>query len=303
MGINQDSVEFLRFARSVGVSFESTATIGRQSWFAKPEQVRKALVAFGEQISLGEAQHLVEGGGGFADLLFGRLGAREVAAVDMSDFEGATILHDMNLPIEESLNDRFTCVFDGGALEHVFNFPTAIENCMKMVRPGGHLLAIVVLNNQVGHGFYQFSPELYFRVLSPANGFEVAHLFIRDEGLRGSWIRVTDPVVLGRRTSVSTTGEAVLCVIAKRIGDARINETPQQSDYDSRWQAHDSKVDYRATASTRAERIRQSIYRALGERIAPRVRSLRISIGTAASTPGMVRIDLPKLAKQPFGES
>jgi len=57
-------------------------------------------------------------------------------------------------------------VIDGGTLEHVFNFPVAIKNAMQMVRAGGRLSLSPPANNYFGHGFYQFSPELFYRVLS-----------------------------------------------------------------------------------------------------------------------------------------
>jgi 2-polyprenyl-3-methyl-5-hydroxy-6-metoxy-1,4-benzoquinol methylase len=57
-------------------------------------------------------------------------------------------------------------VFDGGTLEHIFDYPTAIKNCMKMVKPGGHLLLTTPANNWFGHGFYQFSPELFYSFVS-----------------------------------------------------------------------------------------------------------------------------------------
>src|SRR5438477_418150 len=79
--------------------------------------------------------------------------------------------HDMNEPIPDKFKETYTAVLDGGSLEHVFNFPVAIKNCMEMVKVGGHYLAITPANNFFGHGFYQFSPELYFTVLSKENGF------------------------------------------------------------------------------------------------------------------------------------
>ena len=64
-------------------------------------------------------------------------------------------------------------VVDGGTLEHVFDYPTALRNAMRMVRVGGHLILNAPVNNFPGHGFYQISPELFFRVLSPQFGFRV----------------------------------------------------------------------------------------------------------------------------------
>src|SRR5574341_140267 len=49
------------------------------------------------------------------------LGAETVQAMDVSDHEGAQIIHDLNRPIPPSLRGRFDMVLDGGTLEHVFD--------------------------------------------------------------------------------------------------------------------------------------------------------------------------------------
>ena len=62
---------------------------------------------------------------------------------------------------------QFDVVYDGGTLEHVFNFPVALRNAMELLRPGGRLFTIhTCANNLCGHGFYQFSRELFYRTLS-----------------------------------------------------------------------------------------------------------------------------------------
>jgi 2-polyprenyl-3-methyl-5-hydroxy-6-metoxy-1,4-benzoquinol methylase len=65
----------------------------------------------------------------------------------------------MNLPISETLRQRYSVVYDGGKLEHVFNQPQALKNCMEMVRVGGYFLQTNTANKFMGHGFWQFSPE------------------------------------------------------------------------------------------------------------------------------------------------
>lgn len=94
------------------------------------------------------------------------LGAGNVSSCDFSGYEKATLIHDLNVPIGPEWHERFDMVIDGGTLEHVFNFPVAIANCMNLVKTGGHLLLFSPSNNMCGHGFYQFSPELFFRVLA-----------------------------------------------------------------------------------------------------------------------------------------
>jgi hypothetical protein len=46
-----------------------------------------------------------------------------------------------------------------------FNFPVALANAMKMAKIGGHFAARTPANNQCGHGFYQFSPGLFYRII------------------------------------------------------------------------------------------------------------------------------------------
>jgi 2-polyprenyl-3-methyl-5-hydroxy-6-metoxy-1,4-benzoquinol methylase len=93
----------------------------------------------------------------------------------------ASIIHDLNKPVPKELEERFDVVLDGG-LEHVFDFPQAIENAMRMTKIGGHLILETPANNLCGNGFYQFSPELFFRVLDSGNGFELERLYLASKG-------------------------------------------------------------------------------------------------------------------------
>src|SRR5262245_58444774 len=45
----------------------------------------------------------------------------EVLAVDVSDFEGAEIVHDMSTPLAQDLEDKFDFVFDGSSLDNIFD--------------------------------------------------------------------------------------------------------------------------------------------------------------------------------------
>jgi len=62
---------------------------------------------------------------GYAEPFLKSLGAREVDSIDASDYESATIIHDMNLPVADQHKTAFDVVLDGGSLEHIFNFPIA----------------------------------------------------------------------------------------------------------------------------------------------------------------------------------
>lgn len=187
-------------------------------------------------------QHILNDANQFADLLFQRLGAQVVDSMDHSSFEGATIIHDMNQPIPEELKQRYSLVFDGGTLEHVFNFPQAIQNCMEMVEIGGHFLAVTPCNNMMGHGFYQFSPETFFRIFCEDNGFIVEAMYLNESWGARPWFRVSDPDKLQRRVGCVTGGATNLYVRARKLKVVPIFSTmPYQSDYSNLWNKQPSR--------------------------------------------------------------
>jgi hypothetical protein len=142
----------------------------------------------------------------------------------------------LNLPIPEALKNRYTVVFDGGTLEHVFDFPTAMRNAMEMVEIGGHFLGITPTNNYMGHGFYQFSPELFYRVLSADNGFEIKEMIAVEQRPGARWKSVKDPELIKRRVTLVNRTPTLLIVLAQRIELRPIFAvTPQQSDFVSAW--------------------------------------------------------------------
>ena len=175
--------------------------------------------------------------------MFELFGAKQVASLDASDYEHARYIHDLNTPLPDHLREKFSVVFDGGTLEHIFNIPQALKNCMEMVRIGGHFIQLTVANNYMGHGFWQFSPELIYRVFSSENGFKVIAvllhepIIIRSAGTSfGNWYMVIDPAECQSRVELTNDKPNSYCTIAQRIsGSAIFANPPQQSDYVAVW--------------------------------------------------------------------
>jgi hypothetical protein len=92
---------------------------------------------------------------------FERLGAQKVESLDVSSYEGATIVHDLNEPVPPKHSGRYTLVYDGGTMEHVFNVPTLLQNVHTLLSDTGTILHDSPMNGWVDHGFYQFSPTFY----------------------------------------------------------------------------------------------------------------------------------------------
>ncbi len=213
MGLDSDGTKFLFAARAAGVSFQRTAMLGRQNFFPTVAHLQKLLERHTPGVS---ADQFLADSEGYAEKLFEFFGAEEVIAIDNSDYEGAAVVADFNTPIDASLKNRFTALVDGGCLEHIFNFPQAITNCMEMLSVGGHFLGITPANNFCGHGFYQFSPELYFRMFSEPNGFIVRAILTKE---KERWFRVIDPEEFGGRVELINNRAAYLFVLAQKIDD------------------------------------------------------------------------------------
>ena len=131
MGLDSNGTKFLFAAHAAGVSFRQTAMLGRQNFFPEPAQLQRLLDL--RQTGLSAVEFLADSQS-YAEKFLEFLGAEEAVAIDNSDYEGAAIVTDLNAPIDASLKERFSVVLDGGCLEHIFNFPQAIRNCMEMLQ-------------------------------------------------------------------------------------------------------------------------------------------------------------------------
>ncbi len=226
MGIDKDVAKFLLSARERKVNFGKTLMLGNQSFQFFNSDYKVLNDAFNLQ-NFDDVKTATD--------FFQFLGAKEISSMDISDYESAAILHDLNQPIGDELKEKFTFVLDGGTLEHIFNFPTALANTMKMVEIGGHLVIITGGNNFLGHGFYQFSPELFYRVLSEENGFNIKRIIAAE--VRGNWYEVADPKKIKGRVELINDKQTYLMVLAEKIADKPLfAKTPQQSDYVEMWE-------------------------------------------------------------------
>lgn len=233
MGLDINAVQFLIAARKRGVDFGEVLTLGRQDLNVYPAKMREVLRRHGLPWELFGPEATDTG---YAEPVFKSLGARSVASLDVSAFEGARYVHDLNQPIGPELRERFDVVYDGGTLEHVFHFPVALQNCMEMTRVGGRLFIHTVANSYCGHGFYQFSPELFYRALSPENGFTVERMILHRMGPYGRWYEVADPHRIQARVELITLAPVQLLIQARRDQAVPVfATTPQQSDYSPRW--------------------------------------------------------------------
>lgn len=235
MGLDTNSLNLLGFAENQGVDFRKTLSVGRAAISMRDEDVASFLMATGRQDLVASVPRLTQSKY-YEDILAVVFGAQEQAAIDASHYEGASIIHDMNQRLESP--QRFSAILDFGCLEHVFNFPVAIHNLIRLCEADGHILHYLPANNCCGHGFYQFSPELFFSLYSADRGFSGTRVFFVEwQDDPSVWFEIKSPAEMRRRVLVANHYEGYLLVITKRLASAvsPLDQAPQQSDYVETW--------------------------------------------------------------------
>lgn len=241
MGIIGSNAAFYLDARARGARFDRTLTVGRQRWYVSPRETAALAREYRPELAARAAEFAY---GDYADhflRLF--LGVGELDALDRSAYEGASLTHDLNAPLPPHLHEQYDAVIDSGTLEHVFNVPVALATYMQLVRRGGTLFLSTPANNMCGHGFYQFSPELFFRVFGDVNGFRLTRLTLVTHPFPGAelsgrqtWYEVADPAAIGARAPLMTGTPAFLMIEATRTDIVPVLAAPPlQSDYVARW--------------------------------------------------------------------
>lgn len=223
-----------------GAHFGSTLTLGRIGHLMSRRDLKRLARSLPKE---SEFVHMVERGElpQYSDELFKAMGATRVDALDASDFEGATLLQDLNEPLAPRLHGQFDAVVDSGTLEHVFNVPGAFKNAMDALKVGGHFFAGLPANNWCGHGFYQFSAEFFYRVFSEENGFQMRKLFVAPVWSGGKWLdgpafEVFDPRKMKERVEIEGKALMSFFVQAQKVRhEVVFAKWPQQSDYLAAW--------------------------------------------------------------------
>jgi SAM-dependent methyltransferase len=261
MALLYPDVRMLLEARRKGAPFDRVMTIAHLAMFLHPRELATLQAEFKPRAVLEGYQF-----GSYSDPFFKEcLGVSDLTTVDASDYEGAVRVHDMNRPIPPEMWNSFDAVIDAGSLEHIFNVPVALANMMRAARVGGRVFITTPANNLCGHGFYQFSPELMYRVFSAENGFEIKQVnFLRTPfpGVELSPIckvyRVSDPSAVTRRVGLQSSDAAMMQVEAVKREDVEpFQKSPQQSDYAAQWNNEAG--------------VRSPLERLLKDRIAPKI--------------------------------
>lgn len=121
----------------------------------------------------------------------------------------------------------------------------------------GHVCLLTPANNEFGHGFYQFSPELFFRLFTINNGFILKSIIlIESRPFSSRWYTVTDPSSINARVCCVNRHPLFLIVLAQKVTES-LKDKPVvfQSDYMEAWSGRDILASDTTRLHSRKERL------------------------------------------------
>lgn len=228
MGLDYHGLCFLKKAFKDG-PFGKTATIGRQNVHVDAGTIERVTGNSGKAYRFGD----------FCErLLQDEFAAKEVHSFDASDYEKATFIHDFNKRLEHS--ELYDTVIDLGTSEHIFDIAEALRNISRLCAVGGRILHVLPADNFNGHGFWQFSPELFFSLYSEKNGYKGTEVYIAEVRNSTIWYKVTPPRG-GKRVEFASRSSTYV-LVATRKNKEVTDPSVQQSDYVVDWSEGNSKA-------------------------------------------------------------
>lgn len=160
--------------------------------------------------------------------------------MDISNYEGANIIHDLCQPIPADLKERYDFILNGSVLDNIFDPAAAMRNITLLLKPGGRVVTGEMASN-LAFEYLIYSPGWFFDYYL-YNGFDDCKAYIcgfenLDQLLYGRWkVYSFNPKIDGSSVSVQTLGhaQAVVVVFAQKSKESTWDRNPVQWCYRSK---------------------------------------------------------------------
>jgi len=167
-----------------------------------------------------------------------------VVACDVSDYEGAQVVFDLNEAPPADLIERFDFVYNGSCLDNVFNPARALRNIASLVRPHGRLM-LIEHGSPLNSAYVMYSPAWFFDYFA-INGFTDCkiYMFMLDRwgdtwtAFRWHAFHSRDGRLVPTVQMDDRWRHAVLVAIAERGESSTVDRQPIQAFYR---EAHDGE--------------------------------------------------------------
>ena len=242
MGLRITSMLTIEYARRhYDTDLSNTLTLGRQFRAFSRKEFVKYLPSYAKAIATDKLEQ--DFASPYAEGVFADMYGSALRSLDGFAHEKPDILHDLNLPIPDEYQEQFSCIIDGGTMEHVFDVPMLLRNCFSMLKVGGIYLSMVPTNNFNGHGLYQFSPDFFYSTFSAQNGMELLDVFIVKFSAKDKvWKIARSPKEAKGRVQFDVNTQTEIYVIARKISETPNVITAQQTDYEEGWYEEERSI-------------------------------------------------------------
>jgi hypothetical protein len=184
-----------------------------------------------------------------------------IKALDVSDYEGAEVIHDLNRPLPSRLHATADFVVDGSTLDNLFNPAQGLLNIDALLRAGGRALLINAWNAR--DSAYTLCSAAWYFDFFVTNGYDDCRVYLCVSERAGANVYWLDPAfmrdALDSPSAPSFGRRPFLVVFAEKSDRAAEAVTPTQSHYRSpaEWQAYRENID-RMAASPRPHLLRSN---------------------------------------------
>jgi hypothetical protein len=273
MGLGGEAIEAIGREHAYRPISGDVVFIGRQTTYFTPSELAAMLRGCGHAVdpaaieidrSTANRQRGHEGKELVTDRsIFRALGVNSIRALDISGYEGAEIVHDLNTPLPPNLPGCADFVVDGSTLDNVFDPATCLRTMAALLRPGGRLLTINAYTTQQT-AYTLCSPPWYF-VFFVENGFSDCRVYVivvRRGRKNAFWL---DPGYINRARggtlAYAARGNVFIVALAEKGPMSTTDRSPVQQVYRSTagW------VDYAERLRPMLESQRPHLARSSGE--------------------------------------
>ncbi|MBK8476484.1 MAG: hypothetical protein IPL39_09205 [Opitutaceae bacterium] len=157
-------------------------TIGRQTIYLTPEELLKLLDEEGiaprpdSPLTLDTQTVHGKGRGFVTDVAFFQSFADVTCdSVDVSDYEGATVLANLNSEIPDPLRGRYDFIYNGSCLDNIFDGANALRRMNEMLSPTGRIVHFERCS-YFPAVYLSYSPEWFYDYYA-ANNFADCHAY------------------------------------------------------------------------------------------------------------------------------
>ena len=190
-----------------------------------------------------------------AQYLFSLLGSKTIVTSDISRYENPDIIIDLNKSVRRKLYNKFDNIIDSGTLEHIFNIPEALNNYKKMLKKNGNIIIVTTCSNLIDHGFYSFSPTLFFDFFSK-NGFEIRNCFLREHSpfsIEHRSSKIYKYETVGKEIPFISNKAVEVFIVAKKIYNKLNYISPIQGTYFSNYHWRNKNNKHKINTKIRSE--------------------------------------------------